>query len=387
MSKKYKNKSKGHASTHKEHKHESEVVKEKSVPLTQNITLVAVACLIVGLIVGALIILGAFGNQATTLAENSTPAGNVDLDELKAQVSSFVSANLLPDTVAFEITDVTAGEDGIYEMKYNINQDGAVVESGVIYSSSARIILGNVMDMSEEIPQPEPTAPVEVAKSDVPDVELYVMSFCPFGNKAEDTMFPVYDLLKDKANFSVNYIISTGTSEELCAGYLATGVFATQEDCQAQYVDTKCKEYGSEWICSLHGDIETQQNIREVCVMENNGLDAWAAFTGYVNTNCGSDGSCWEAAAQSVGLDKDAINQCVLDDGLKLMQQNSLAANLAGASGSPTMIVNGTPIEAVYQYGNPEAYKQAICSAFNVVPEECSIALAGNTTTATGGSC
>ena len=48
------------------------------------------------------------------------------------------------------------------------------------------------------------------AKSDRPDVKLFVMSYCPYGLQAEKMFLPVYDLLKDKADmgiYFVNYIM------------------------------------------------------------------------------------------------------------------------------------------------------------------------------------
>ncbi|HPR91561.1 MAG TPA: hypothetical protein PK547_02390, partial [Candidatus Paceibacterota bacterium] len=47
-----------------------------------------------------------------------------------------------------------------------------------------------------------------LTKSDRPVVQLFVMAFCPFGNQAEDGMFPAYNLLKDFADIKLRYIVS-----------------------------------------------------------------------------------------------------------------------------------------------------------------------------------
>lgn len=197
------------------------------------------------------------------------------------------------------------------------------------------------------------TGTVSIPKSDKPKVELFVMSFCPYGNKGEDTMLPVYDLLKDKVDFTVRYIVSVNGNV----------------------------------VSSLHGQPEVDQNIREVCVLENYNQDKFWKFMTYVNNNCGSDGSCWEVAAKNNGLDVNKIKDCFAKDGLTLMKTEAEASNKAGASGSPTMFINGVQSDAVYQYGNSDAYKEAICSAFNDAPEECFEVLSGSTSTAQGGSC
>lgn len=199
----------------------------------------------------------------------------------------------------------------------------------------------------------EKAAPQEITKSDKPTVDLFVMAFCPYGNKSEDTMKSVYDLLKNKVDFNVHYIVTSNGDE----------------------------------IQSLHGSKEVEQNEREVCVLKNYGKDKWFGFVMYVNKNCGSDGVCWEAGAKSWGIDVSKINNCVKNEGVALMKEDEKAARLAGATGSPTLKINGASTEVVYQYGNSEAYKQAICGAFNKVPAECSKKLSAQVATAQGGSC
>ena len=199
-----------------------------------------------------------------------------------------------------------------------------------------------------------------VPKSDKPAVDLYVMSFCPYGNKAEDTLKPVYDLLKNKVDFNFHYIVSVSGDS----------------------------------IQSLHGEKEVVQNEREACVLKNYGKDKWFSFVSYVNSKCGSDGSCWEAGAKSLGINTAKITACVTADGLDLMKADEKISKEANASGSPTLKINGANSKAVYQYGNPESYKQAICDAFNTTPAECSKKLAAVSgasasaqTEAQGGSC
>lgn len=196
--------------------------------------------------------------------------------------------------------------------------------------------------------------PADIPKTDKPKVELFVMSFCPYGNRAEDTMLPVYNLLKDKVDWNINYIVSVSGDN----------------------------------IRSLHGQPETDQDIREVCVKKQFGLDKFWKFVTYVNKNCGGDGSCWKDAAKEAGVDANKIQSCFDKEGIELMKTEAQISNETGASGSPTLIINGVNSRAVYQYENPEAYKQAICSAFNEMPEGCNIVLEGSSSGAgSGGSC
>lgn len=196
----------------------------------------------------------------------------------------------------------------------------------------------------------------EIPKTDKPVVDLYVMSFCPYGNKAEDTLKSVYNLLKSKVDFNFRYIVNA--------------------------------EGGK--ITSLHGQPEVDQNEREACVLKNYGKDRWLDFVTYINKNCGTvqlAGACWEAGAKSLGINTAKISACVASEGTALMTADAAASNMADAGGSPTMIINGIKTKTVSQYGNSEAYKKTICGAFNAAPEECSKVLGTETTTSEGGSC
>jgi len=240
-------------------------------------------------------------------------------------------------------------ESGVY--KINFAYQGSIIPVYMTKDGKLAGSLSLVPDSSSTT-QTQNQETQEIPKSDKPKAELYVMSFCPYGNRAEDTMLPVYNLLKNKVDFNVHYIVSVS----------------------------------GDAVQSLHGQPEVDENIRESCVLTNNGLDKWWAFINYVNDNCGSDGSCWKQAAQQAGVSEASISSCVSTKGLSLMKEEADASDAAGVSGSPTLIINGVETTSVYQYGNSEAYKQAICSAFTTAPEECEETLSSSTTT-TGGSC
>jgi glutaredoxin len=276
---------------------------------------------------------------------------------LASNVEDFINKNFLAaQGLTAKIVDINDLGNNFYALGFDVYQGTNKLDSGVVYSSNGKLIIGNVIDLNAPLPAPTQqqnppaeTAPVKTAK---PVVDLYVMSFCPYGNKAEDTMKPVYALLKDKIEFNVHYIVNVdGTT-----------------------------------VQSLHGAKEATQNEREVCVLNNYDMNKWFEFATYVNTNCGSDGACWEAGADSLGIDKAKINDCVATQGVDLMSLEAAASNAAGANGSPTMVINGVKTNSVYQYGNSEAYKQAICNSFTSAPSECATVLS-NTATTQGGSC
>lgn len=277
---------------------------------------------------------------------------DIGLEGAKSKVLDFVNGNLLqPGTVATVEDAKRTG--GLYEITINI----AGKQKAVTYlTKDGKKFFPEGLDTDvpkREVASKEPVEEKAVPKTDRPTVDVYVMSFCPYGNKAEETLKPAYDLLKKKVDFNFHYIVTSNGEE----------------------------------ILSLHGPKEVAQNEREACVLKNYGKDKWFTFVSYVNKNCGSDGACWEAGARNSGLLANKIADCVASEGAALMKENEKISAEAKAEGSPTMIINGVRTKAVYQYGNSEAYKQTICDAFNKAPAECAKKLSMQTATDQGGSC
>ncbi len=277
---------------------------------------------------------------------------NVGAEAIKSKIETLLKdqggevSEVVSDGDLFKVTILIGGKQ---QPSFFVTKDGKKLIQDVITFEEIEKQKAEAKKQEEESNRPVP-------KAEKPQVDLYVMSFCPYGNKAEDTMKPVYDLLKNKVDFNFHYIVTVEGSD----------------------------------VQSLHGPKEVVKNEREACVLRDYGKDKWFAFVTYVNAKCGSDGSCWEAGAKSLGLNSVKINDCVSKDGLSLMMANGEASTEAGASGSPTMIINGISSKVAYQYGKPETYKKAICDAFNVAPAECAKVLADQAAAATasqGGSC
>ncbi|MBS3141368.1 hypothetical protein J4405_04460 [Candidatus Woesearchaeota archaeon] len=284
----------------------------------------------------------------------SNVTGNaVKSDDIKVSVSNLLAE--MPSITSAVVTDVKE-QNGLYLVTATINSQPAeiyVSKDGTLLFPSAIPIAETLTSLATQDTTNQDTTPEVLPKADKPKVDLYVMSFCPYGNQAEDTMLPVYNMLKDKVEWNMHYIVNVdGTT-----------------------------------VNSLHGQLEVDQNEREACVLNDYGLDTWWKFATYVNKNCGRDGSCWKVGATTLGLDSAKIESCVASKGLEYMKANEQASVEAGAQGSPTMLINGVETTVVYQYGDSEAYKQVICSAFNNAPSECTQVLTTATSASAGGSC
>lgn len=274
-------------------------------------------------------------------------------DAAATKAVSFINSNLLQTGQTASVTSVNES-NGMYLVSLSINGQNA----GSIYVSKDGnyLILGSVLDMNKPLPKPsnEPAASAEIPKSDKPVVELFVMSFCPYGVQVEQVMAPVVSLLGDRADFMIRFIGSIGDT-----------------------LDS---------VQSLHGSVEGKEDIRQLCVAKNYDTPTYWKYLSYINTNCypmyrGGEAAydaCWKSAAQNASIDVSKIESCIASEGVSLMKAESAAADSYGVSGSPTLVINGLQYNSAR---TSEAYKTAICDAFNTPPAEC-----GQTLSATGGA-
>jgi predicted DsbA family dithiol-disulfide isomerase len=188
-----------------------------------------------------------------------------------------------------------------------------------------------------------------------PQIDFFVMSYCPYGNQAEEGIEPAYQLLKDKAIFKPHYVIYEN--------YQGGG-------------DNYCIDSGK--LCSMHGIQELNQNVREACVNKYMGIGKWFEFALAMNDKCTSQNadSCWEAVAKELKLDVAKIKDCQAKEAVALMAADKALGDKLKVSGSPTVFVDGDS----YNGGRtPEAYKTGLCAAYETAPAECSTTLAGAT--------
>ncbi len=190
-----------------------------------------------------------------------------------------------------------------------------------------------------------------------PQVDFFVMSYCPFGNQAEEALASVRELLKDKAEFKPHYVIYSnyrGGGPDYCL------------DSEGKY-------------CSMHGVVELRQDIRELCVERLFGIDKWFDFALAMNKKCNAQNAdeCWEGVASELGIDTKEVKRCFDEEGLKLAEEQLRLNKLLRVSGSPTVFVEGQEYSGAR---TPEGYKQALCNEFSQKPEECGESL-GETST------
>ncbi|MFH1292239.1 MAG: hypothetical protein ABIH87_03505 [bacterium] len=189
------------------------------------------------------------------------------------------------------------------------------------------------------VDQQQPVA-VEVTKTDKPKVELFIMSYCPYGLQMQKAFLPVMELLKSKADMDVKWV---------------------------SYI--------------MHGKKEIDENDRQYCIQKEQN-DKYLAYA-----TCFTGKDDYSACLKTAQIDESKMNACIkaTDSQYKTTEKyNDKSTWLSGnypvylvhgeantnyqVGGSPTLVINGTQVQVSR---TPEAVKSAVCSSFTTTPDEC----------------
>lgn len=187
-----------------------------------------------------------------------------------------------------------------------------------------------------------------VVNDNKPQIDFFVMSYCPYGNQAEEGIVGAYELMKDSAEFKPHYIYYEN--------YGGGGPnYCLDEDNK---------------LCSMHGVVEVRQNVREQCVAEEYGMDAWFDFAIAMNSECDSQNAdtCYVAVAEDLGYDVDYIATCEEENAIAFATEDAQLMTLFGASGSPAVYIDGVA------YDGPRTatgYQAGLCAAYETAPSFC----------------
>lgn len=216
-----------------------------------------------------------------------------------------------------------------------------------------------------------PVEPVVTPTSAEPEVQLFIMSNCPYGNQAENGIVSVVSLLDDEVAFEPVYIIY---DESIHPAYSAES-----GEC---LVDAQNVTY-----CSMHGLYELEQGVREKVIYNIYGEAVWAEYVTGVNNDCYALGqdieTCWKDVAYEMGLDTTLIEETYATDLYTILAREKQLTFATENFGSPSLVINGVKYSGSR---TAEDYKAAICAAFDTEPEDCVVTLS-STEEASAGSC
>lgn len=137
-------------------------------------------------------------------------------------------------------------------------------------------------------------------------IDLYVMSQCPYGVRAEKFMIPILEELGDQVNFNLRFIVN------------------------------ETKEGG---FSSLHGQPEVEENRRQLIISRHFKAQFFDYLMERVEDYYKDD---WETPAKKIGIDTEKLKQLMLSqEELAVFRKNITFGNLKKIYGSPSLYING----------------------------------------------
>jgi len=268
-------------------------------------------------------------------------------EEAKQIAENFINDFLMMPGSKAQVTEIIE-EYNLYKLTVDITSD--IVESYL--SKDGKVFFPqafNIEEMQAEAGITETDAPpaVDIPKNAKPNVELFVMSHCPYGVQIEKGILPVVNLLGDKIDFELKFVDYAMRAEtELNEQMIQYCIQKEQNDKFLSYLECFVDD-GDTNRCLTAANIE-QANL-DSCVET---VDNEFKITENFNNNVGFQGSFPSFNIHKTENDK------------------------YGVTGSPTLVINGTSVQS----GRSAASLLAtICSAFDVAPEECNASLPSET--------
>ena len=286
--------------------------------------------LAIGVLVGWLI----WGNSTNGLTNNLT-TGNLD----QSKIEKTINEKLIQGGAKAKVESVKS-LGNISEVKLSVNGQ----KDSLFVNNNGRVFYQKLVDLDELEKQQKAAAEAAKVKnkSDKPKVELFVMSYCPFGTQTEKGFLPAIKKLGNKIDAKVKFV---NYSMHPCRGEVKENLL--------QYCIEKeqPEKYNSYLACFL------DKADSYGCLKKN-------------NISKDSLKTCIETTDKKFSITKNLKNKSSWLNGHypKFLINDDLNKKY-GVQGSPTLVINGQKMERVGRDSN--SIFKAICSAFKNLPTEC----------------
>lgn len=302
-----------------------------------------------GFFVMGLLAIGVINFTLGPTIKNGFVKNPITSEQAKVKAEAFINENLMPPGSKIVMKGIEE-KNGLYKI---IVSDGTSADVDTYMSKDGKMFFLKALDVEKietdkkNASQSAPTAApnTNLVKNDKPEVELFVMSHCPYGTQIEKGILPAVAALGSKIKF-----------------------------------DVKFTDY------AMHGDKELAEELNQYCIKKNEPTKYNNYLKCFVESASGDSAACITKA----GINKTNLNSCVAATD----KQFKITANAAdkstwkgnfptfniykednakyGVQGSPTLVINGATVNS----GRDSAsLLKTICSAFSNPPKECSTSL------------
>lgn len=274
----------------------------------------------------------------------------ITAQEAQDKAKKFIEENLVQPGTEVKVKGISE-ENNLYKIELDISGQELIS----YLSKDGEEFFPQSMNISETEKQKEAQTQAAadqnkaIPKNEKPKVEVFVMSYCPYGTQVQKGLLPVVNTLGDKA------------------------------DIEFKFVDY-----------AMHGEDEINENLLQYC-LENQNKEKYIEYLGCFLKE-GDSQSC----LASLSVNQSEINSCIktTDEKFQVTENfknkdtwngNYPTFNVQkednekyGVQGSPTIVINGAVASSAR---DPQSLLGTICGAFENEPDECKEALSSNSPT------
>ena len=274
-------------------------------------------------------------------------------EEAQAKVEEFINNNLMQAGKKATIKEII-DEGDIYKVIVDI---GSEKDIDSYLTKDGKKFFPQVMDIEEIEKQAaeanntanpaasQPPASIVADKQDKPTVEVFVMSYCPFGTQIEKGIIPAVEALGDKIDFSLKFCdYAMHDKKELDEQLIQHCIQKEQSGKLISYLKCFLEKGESENCLSKTG-------------INKSKLDSCVAATDkqFKVTEMYNNKTTWR---------KDSKG----NPAYPVFNVNSEDNKKYGIGGSPGLVINGQKIQS---NRDANSLLKVICSGFNNQPDEC----------------
>lgn len=281
-----------------------------------------------------IVILIGIGNNKTNFGGLISSAGK----KVAQNTIDYINNNLLSgQTATLENVEEMSG---VYKFKLKIDEN----EYESYVTKDGKILFTSGIEIKPATSTKEATTATTVAKKTCNDLtkenqpllEAFVVSECPFGLQMQRILSEIVKNIPSLAQYiKVEYMGDITNNK----------------------------------VTSMHGDKEAQENLRQVCIREEQNSKYWDYLSCHIKK--GDVDSCLTQA----GIDTSKLTACLNDanKGLAYIKKDFDRQNKFNVTGSPTLILNDNSVSE-FDFGGrtAEAVKTVLCCGFNNQPSFCS---------------
>lgn len=245
---------------------------------------------------------------------------------------NYINENLVEPGFEAEVVSVEE-VSGIYKIltRYRGN------DIFVYVTKDGKWLFINAYDLTKKIEREVPKAKgcEDLKKSENPQLEVFVVSYCPFGLQMQRVLGEIIEEIPELEQYiKVRYM--------------------------GGIVDGR--------ITAMHGEKEANENLRQICIREEQSEKYWEYISCFIKN--GDTENCLNSA----GIDSTKLNECMddVERGVEYAREDFELQNNYRVTGSPTLILNGERVSE-FDFGGrtAEAVKTLLCCGFEEEPAFC----------------